>query len=243
MKTYKFYLMILAVFMMTSFVSKAESVVDIIANSPNHTILETALIEANFIDDLEGSGSFTVFAPTDAAFNALPKGTLEALLADSRGALTQILLYHLVKGKVMSTNLSNGLVVDTYNDSDEKLTVTINEDGVFINNAKVTVADLEAENGVVHVIDAVLLPTITNISVLEQVSFDVYPNPASDYIMIKSNIENSTLSVRDIAGRIVTELNNVGQNERIDLSGFESGIYLVTVKNGNSFSTKKLIVQ
>jgi len=372
--------MILAIFMTVSFSSRAESVVDIIVNSPNHTILETALIEANFIDDLEGSGSFTVFAPTDAAFSALPEGTLEALLADSRGVLTQILLYHMVKGKVMSTDLSDGLIVDTYNDSDEKLTVTISEEGVFINNAKVTLADLEAENGVVHVIDAVLLPptmpasvvdiivnsenhttleaavvaaglvetlqgdgpftvfaptdaafaalpagtveslledptepltdillyhvvsgkamstdlsdgqmietvlgkditvkitdegvyinnamvtvadleaengvvhvinavlipTITNISALKDISFEVYPNPASNYIKINSNVQNGSLNIRDIAGRVVTEMNNVNTNDRIDLRGFESGIYLVTMKNGKSFSTRKLIVQ
>ncbi len=89
MKNYKFYLMILAVFMAVSFTSKVESIVDVIVNSPNHTILETALIEANLVDDLEGSGSFTIFAPTDAAFNALPAGTLEALLADSRGAFSR----------------------------------------------------------------------------------------------------------------------------------------------------------
>ena len=129
MKNYKFYLMLLGVFLMASFTSKSQSVVDVIVNSPNHTILETAMIEANLVDDLEGSGSFTVFAPTDAAFNALPVGTLDALLADSRGALTQILLYHLVAGKVMSTDLSNGMIVETYNDSKKKIKVTINEDG------------------------------------------------------------------------------------------------------------------
>jgi hypothetical protein len=123
------------------------------------------------------------------------------------------------------------------------VTVKITSEGVYINNAMVTVADLEAENGVVHVIDAVLNPTITNISVLEEISFEVYPNPTSDYIQINSNIENGWLSIRDIAGRVVTELNNVGSNDRIDVSGFESGIYLVTMKNRNSFSTRKLIVQ
>ena len=81
MKSYKFYIMFLSVLLTVGFASRAESVVDVIVNSPNHTILETALIEANLVDDLEGSGSFTVFAPTDAAFNALPEGTLEALLA------------------------------------------------------------------------------------------------------------------------------------------------------------------
>ncbi|HSH19640.1 MAG TPA: fasciclin domain-containing protein, partial [Draconibacterium sp.] len=94
--------MILAVFMTVHLTSKAQSIVDVVTNSPDHTILEIALNESNLTDDLEGSGSFTLFAPTDAAFNALPEGTIEALLADSRGLLTDILLYHLVKGEVMS---------------------------------------------------------------------------------------------------------------------------------------------
>ncbi len=195
MKTYKFYILILAVFMTASFATKAESVVDIIVNSPNHTILEAALIEANFIDDLEGSGSFTVFAPTDAAFNALPEGTLEALLADSRGALTQILLYHLVKGKVMSAELSDGLIIDTYNDSDRKLKVSITSDGVFINNAKVTVADLEAENGVVHVIDAVLLPP-------------TMPATVADIIVNSEN--HTTLEAAVVAAGLVETLQGEG---------------------------------
>jgi uncharacterized surface protein with fasciclin (FAS1) repeats len=215
------------------------TVVDIVVNSENHNTLEAAVVAAGLVETLQGDGPFTVFAPTDAAFAALPAGTVEALLADIP-ALTNILTYHVVGAKAMSSGLTNGQKIVTV--QGKEVTVTINEDGVFINNAKVTVADIEAENGVVHVIDAVLLPT-TNISVVETVTFEVYPNPASDYIQINSNIDNGWLSIRDIAGRVVTEMNNVGPNDRIDVSSFESGIYLVTIKNGNSFSTKKLIVQ
>ncbi len=160
MKHFTLYMTIFTVLLAVSFTSKAQSIVDVVVNSPDHTILETALIEANLVDDLEGSGSFTLFAPTDAAFNALPAGTIEALLADSRGKLTDILLYHLVKGKVMSNDLSNGQIVKTYNDDGKKIKVTINGAGVFINNAKVTVVDIQASNGVVHVIDAARLSRI-----------------------------------------------------------------------------------
>jgi hypothetical protein len=215
------------------------TVVDIIVNSADHTTLEAAVAAAGLVGTLQGDGPFTVFAPTDAAFAALPEGTVEALLADIP-ALTNILTYHVVGAKAISSSLTNGQKIVTVQGTE--VTVTINEDGVFINNAKVTVADIEAENGVVHVIDAVLLPT-TNISVVETVTFEVYPNPASDYIRINSNIDNGWLSIRDIAGRVVTEMNNVGPNDRIDVSSFESGIYVVTMKNGNSFSTKKLIVK
>ena len=133
------------------------SVYDIIAESPDHGILEAALIAAGLdaaLDDAEAQ--LTVFAPTDEAFEALPPGTIEALLEDPQGLLTEILLYHVAGGVVNSADLVDGQVITTLLGQD--VTVTINGDGVFINNAKVTVADLAADNGVVHVIDAVLIP-------------------------------------------------------------------------------------
>ena len=132
------------------------TVVDIIVNSDVHQTLETAVIAADLAGALSGAGPFTVFAPTDAAFSALPAGTLTSLLADPSGALADILKYHVVSGKAMSTDLSNGQVIGTL--LGQNVSVVINSNGVFINNAKVTIADIEAGNGVVHVIDAVLLP-------------------------------------------------------------------------------------
>ncbi|MDF1694326.1 MAG: fasciclin domain-containing protein [Saprospiraceae bacterium] len=132
------------------------SVVDVVVNSPDHTTLEAAVIAADLAGTLSGNGPFTLFAPTDDAFAALPEGTVEALLEDPQGALTDILLYHAVAGKALSTDLSDGQTITTINGKD--VTVTINMDGVFINDAQVTVADIETDNGVVHVIDAVLLP-------------------------------------------------------------------------------------
>jgi uncharacterized surface protein with fasciclin (FAS1) repeats len=216
------------------------TVVDIIVGSPDHTTLEAAVVAAGLVETLQGDGPFTVFAPTDAAFAALPEGTVEALLADIP-ALTNILLYHVVGAKAMSSDLSDGQKIVTV--QGKEVTVTINDDGVFINNAKVTVADIEADNGVVHVIDAVLDPTTTNISNLEELTFDVYPNPATDYIRINSNIGVEDLIIRDISGRVVTQMKNLSSSERVELSGFKSGIYLVTMKNGSSVATKKLIVR
>lgn len=132
------------------------SVVEIIVDSNVHTTLEAAVIAANLAGTLSGTGPFTVFAPTDAAFAALPAGTLEDLLAEPSGLLTDILKYHVVGSKALSSSLSNGQMVSTL--LGDNVTVTINADGVFINGAKVTIADIEAKNGVVHVIDAVLLP-------------------------------------------------------------------------------------
>ncbi|MEL6719202.1 MAG: BACON domain-containing carbohydrate-binding protein, partial [Bacteroidota bacterium] len=134
------------------------TVVDVVVNSDVHNTLEAAVIAADLAGTLSGDGPFTVFAPTDDAFAALPEGTLDALLADPSGDLTSILLYHVLSGKVLSTDLSDGLTATTL--LGEDITVTINDDGVFINGAQVTMADIETDNGVVHVIDAVLLPPV-----------------------------------------------------------------------------------
>ncbi len=134
------------------------TVVDIIVNSPDHNTLEAAVIAAELADDLSGDGPFTVFAPTDDAFAALPEGTVETLLMDPTGDLANILLYHVLGANVLSTDLSDGQTATTL--FGEDVTVSVNADGVFINDAQVIVADLQADNGVVHVIDAVLLPEV-----------------------------------------------------------------------------------
>jgi uncharacterized surface protein with fasciclin (FAS1) repeats/predicted lipoprotein with Yx(FWY)xxD motif len=132
------------------------TVVDIIVGSEVHTTLAAAVTAAGLVETLQGEGPFTVFAPTDDAFDALPDGLLDALLADPQGELTRILLYHVAGGKVFSTDLEDGMTVTTA--QGQRAKITINEDGVFINDAQVILADLEAENGVVHVIDAVIVP-------------------------------------------------------------------------------------
>ncbi|MBK8112614.1 MAG: fasciclin domain-containing protein [Saprospiraceae bacterium] len=125
--------------------------------------LVAAVSAAGLVSTLQGDGPFTVFAPTDAAFAALPAGTIEALLADPQGALTDILLYHTVGANALSSGLANGQFIKTING--KSVSVKINADGVFINNAKVTVADVIADNGVVHVIDAVILPPSTVVDI------------------------------------------------------------------------------
>jgi uncharacterized surface protein with fasciclin (FAS1) repeats len=135
----------------------SNTVVDIVVGSETHTTLETAVTAAGLVETLSGEGPFTIFAPTDAAFAALPEGTLDTLLSNPTGDLTNILLNHVYSGQAMSTDLSDGMVVSTlYGDS---LMVTIDSTGVYFNDAMVTVADLSADNGVVHVIDAILLPS------------------------------------------------------------------------------------
>ena len=138
-----------------------QTVVDIVVESEDHTTLETALTEAELVETLSGEGPFTVFAPTDAAFAALPEGLLDELLDDPTGALAEILTYHVytdasAAGRVYSTQLSDGQEIMTVNGA--SVTVSVSDSGVMINGATVTTADIDATNGVVHVIDAVLVP-------------------------------------------------------------------------------------
>ena len=138
----------------------SNTVYDIVSNSADHTTLLAAVDACSLDATLSGPGPFTLFAPTDAAFNLLPAGTVAALLNDIP-QLTDILLHHVVGDSVMSGMLSNNQIVTTLLGTD--VTVTINSSGVYIDNAMVSVADIVADNGVVHVIDAVLLPNQTSI--------------------------------------------------------------------------------
>lgn len=134
----------------------AESdIVDTAVAAGDFTTLAAALEAADLVDTLKGEGPFTVFAPTDDAFAALPEGTVEDLLADPE-ALAAILTYHVVEGEVLAADLTDGQVVETVNG--ETLTVAIDGDTVTINDATVTTADIETSNGVIHVIDTVLIP-------------------------------------------------------------------------------------
>jgi uncharacterized surface protein with fasciclin (FAS1) repeats len=124
--------------------------------------LVAAVQAAELVETLQGTGPYTVLAPTNAAFAALPDGTLESLLLpENKGDLAAILTYHVIAGKVLAQDLTNGQVVTTVNGG--TLTVEINDEGLFFvdangGRAQVQSADVDASNGVVHVIDAVLLP-------------------------------------------------------------------------------------
>jgi uncharacterized surface protein with fasciclin (FAS1) repeats len=137
------------------------TVFDIIANSDVHNTLETAIVAAGLDETLASEGPFTVFAPTDDAFSLIPADVIETLLADPTGLLTQILLNHVVSGTTLSTDLSDGMMITTLQGGE--VAVSINDGVVMIGNATVIVADLQADNGVVHVIDAVIETTVNNI--------------------------------------------------------------------------------
>ncbi|NBC83759.1 MAG: DUF4397 domain-containing protein, partial [Bacteroidetes bacterium] len=135
-----------------------ETVFDVAINSTAHDTLEAAITAANLGGALSGDGPFTVFAPTDDAFKQLPDGTLDALLADPTGDLSDILLYHVVSGEVLSGALTDGMKVATL--QGDSLMVNVDGTDVYINGAMVTTPDIGADNGVVHVIDSVLLPPL-----------------------------------------------------------------------------------
>lgn len=138
------------------------TIVDLALATPELSTLVAAVTAANLVDTLSGDGPFTVLAPTDSAFAALPEGTLDSLLQPENIAdLQGILTYHVIAGNVLSSDLSDGQVVTTVNGG--TLTVSITDEGVFFvdangGRAQVTAADVQASNGVVHIIDAVLLP-------------------------------------------------------------------------------------
>jgi uncharacterized surface protein with fasciclin (FAS1) repeats len=225
---------------------KSQTVVDIIVNSSDHDTLEAAVIAAGLAGDLSGEGPFTVFAPTDAAFKALPAGTIETLLADPTGTLKDILLYHVAGGKVMSGDLSDGQVIPTLLAKD--VTVTINGDGVFINGAKVTVADIAADNGVVHVIDAVLIPPVTT-SVGQLTggngTLSIHPNPASGYIRIGglTGATSGRIKVLGVNGTVVKDQFADNVSESIDIKTLDKGTYILLLETGDNKYTGKFIVK
>lgn len=138
-------------------VEVSNTVVDIAVGSPDHTTLVAAVTAAGLGETLSGAGPFTIFAPTNAAFEALPAGTVDNLLKpENKEMLTGILTYHVVAGNVMAADLTDGQVVKTLNGQD--LTVSIKDGRVMINGANVTAADLAGSNGVIHVVDSVLMP-------------------------------------------------------------------------------------
>lgn len=133
--------------------AQAKDIVDTAVGAGSFKTLATALGAAGLVDTLKGKGPFTVFAPTDEAFAKIPKADLDALLKDKK-KLTSVLTYHVVAGKVMAADVKAGKVKTVQG---SELTVTTSM-GVMVDNAKVIKTDIIADNGVIHVIDTVIMP-------------------------------------------------------------------------------------
>jgi uncharacterized surface protein with fasciclin (FAS1) repeats len=146
-----------AALLMTVSVSKAADIVDTAIEAGSFNTLVAAVQAADLVDTLKGEGPFTVFAPTDEAFAALPAGTVDnLLLPENKDQLVAILTYHVIPGRVMSADIAGQtLSVETVQGGELEVDAT---NGVMINDATVVTADVEASNGVIHVIDTVLIP-------------------------------------------------------------------------------------
>ena len=143
-------------FVATAAVAGEKDIVDTAVEAGSFSTLVAAVEAAGLVDTLKGDGPFTVFAPTDEAFAALPEGTVETLLKpENIEQLTAILTYHVVPGKVMSGDLSDDMMATTVQGSDIMIDL---DNGVMVNEASVVTADISTSNGVIHVIDKVILP-------------------------------------------------------------------------------------
>ncbi|HKJ27660.1 MAG TPA: fasciclin domain-containing protein [Anaerolineales bacterium] len=134
-----------------------KDIVDTAVAADDFNTLAAALTAGGLIDTLKGDGPFTVFAPTDAAFAKLPAGTVESLLKpENKDQLVAILTYHVVAGKVMAADVVKLTSATTVNGAD--VTIKVEDGTVYVNDATVTATDIGASNGVIHVIDTVLIP-------------------------------------------------------------------------------------
>jgi uncharacterized surface protein with fasciclin (FAS1) repeats len=212
------------------------TVVDVAISSPAHTTLVSALIQARLLNVLtDPFAEFTVFAPTNTAFDNLAT----ALGTDLNGILAlpnlaEVLTYHVVSGTALSTDLVEGPVA-TVNGTNIFITL---DNGVIVNDANVTAADLLADNGVVHVLDKVLLPSFAGIDEADKNLISAYPNPAVNELFI-TNAEGSAYAVTDMLGRIAT----TGKVEggKILLNGINAGTYILSVETELGVQTLQII--
>ena len=134
------------------------NIVETAVSNGSFKTLVAAVTAAGLVETLSGAGPFTVFAPVDDAFAALPAGTVESLVEPAnKEKLTGILTYHVLAGKVLSTDLTDGMTATTVNG--EKITIHLTGGKVLVNDAEVVIADVATDNGVIHAINKVIMPS------------------------------------------------------------------------------------
>jgi uncharacterized surface protein with fasciclin (FAS1) repeats len=183
-----------------------QDIVDIAAADGRFTTLVAAVQAAELVDTLKSEGPFTVFAPTDDAFNKLPDGTIEALLNDIP-ALTDILLYHVVPGKVMAADVVTLSSADTA--LGKPVAIRVENGNVFVNDAQVIITDIEASNGLIHVIDTVLLPPADEPATMPETGAVLQP----EMDIVETAVENgsfTTLVAAVQAAELVDTLKSEG---------------------------------
>lgn len=230
-------------------VPQTTTIADVVAGSSVHTTLLAGLEAAELDGVLAGPGAFTVFAPTDAAFQMLPAGLLDELLADPTGDLANVLLYHVLDGIVLSSDLSPGQTAATL--FGETITVTFEGENIFINDAQVTTADIVTVNGVVHVINTVLIPTTLSVDDNPNInSLSVYPNPASDQLNLSIDAAvngRMVVNMLSVAGQTIKSFDlgsNVAGSSRhmLNVSGVPAGFYLLSIELNGTRSIEKVQV-
>jgi len=135
-------------------IAAEKDIIDIASSAGSFNTLVVAIKKAGLVETLKGKGPFTVFAPNDEAFAKIPQAQLDSILADN-ALLTKILTYHVVAGKVMAADVKAGEVQTVQGDN---ITITLSNDNVLVDEAHVITTDIEASNGVIHVIDSVMIP-------------------------------------------------------------------------------------
>ncbi|MCO4815413.1 MAG: fasciclin domain-containing protein, partial [Flavobacteriales bacterium] len=200
-----------------------------------HTSLVAAVVEARLLPALtDPFEKYTVFAPTNTAFDnavtALGLADINALLASSD--LTSILLYHVLGSEVLEADLANGMVPTLNGQS-----VTVDISGPTINTSNITATDLLADNGVVHVLDAVLVPSLAGIEESQIEILSVYPNPASNVLNI-NNLKGN-YEVVSIYGEVVKS--GTLSNNTIDVSELSTGNYFIKLTNNTTVYQAKFI--
>ena len=235
------------VHVLNAVVLPTETVADIAINNGFNTLV-TAVVAAELLPALTNPfATLTVFAPTDAAFAALPDGVLDGLLADIP-ALTDVLLYHVVGSVALSTDLADGQMIETLQGQD--IDISIMGANVMVNESNVTGADNVAGNGVVHIIDAVLIPEPTSVNNNNSLSgVSVYPNPANEIAFVEFNLNNqeqASIRVTDLNGKSLFVKNSsigAGQHRiELPLNGLAKGMYLIEITTNTSTSVSKLSV-
>jgi transforming growth factor-beta-induced protein len=210
------------VHVLNAVVLPAETVVDVALDN-GFTTLATAVVSEELLPILTNPlASFTVFAPTNAAFDSLAAdlGTdINGILALPN--LTEVLTYHVLATEVLSTQLVAGPVA-TVNGASVNVSLM---NGVMINDANVTLADVLSDNGVVHVIDRVLLPTSNNVNNESEMNISIYPNPAVEFITINTS-SPVNFTIYDMSGRLM-ESGRAMNGQSLSVHHLPSGLYLM----------------
>lgn len=209
------------------------SVYDIISNSNSHFILKETIDDSGLADDLIKGTGLTFFAPTDAAFNAsLDPAELMALLNDPTGDLKELLEDHLIYQTLLEVDLVDGYRFTTEGELD--VNVIDKTDGLYLNDAKLITTDIQADNGVVHVIDAVLMPLISSNDELDEKVFSLYPNPVSDVLYVKdlsSGIEltGKNVKIYSADGQLIDVIRSENLRNGLDVKNLEPGMYILSI--------------